>query len=590
MGDRQLNARRDFIIGFRQGVRSVEMIDLAKRGGGGFGQRLVLAVQQILQRGNRFDAAANAERIDHADQRTALQLAKAGKQGVFRFRAWNALQRKAGDVGHRFVKQQFAERRDAIGAANDGQLAASEPLRFIGGACFQHPGQGLANARTLLLGFRFANHGLHFDQRRAALAKLIRSDSFHRIRQRIGGGLRRQGLFRFRSAGRGARLRRGGGLCRLLFCSGFGLRLSCGSRSGRRLRLFRFNFRLGGGLGSWLGFRRRRSLGFGRGRRLRLFRFNFRLGGGLGFFFLRHGLLRRRRRGRGFHARRGVGLQIAQGELNAVEIMLQNGRQPVHVRIMAKRAIEHASLAVLANPGNAKVAIGPLDARLRHVGFLDIEAKQHTQGLARIVVLDLINLVGDFEAFAFEGGVDGIIRIVDFDRYGFGGAPGMAIEEAADHFAEFGPVLAEVRGGMYADDAFAALDVIEKRLLIRFGREKIAGRACAIVEAHGIEFFQVVRFQHRRIVGDYGLERAGFFGDDFQGFGAVGNRAVIKACRASQNKHRPRLGGLRLRCQFSGCRLDLFHIVGRHGLPLRCRVSAPRGDRRQHQQTGAKRA
>ena len=74
------------------------------------------------------------------------------------------------------------------------------------------------------------------------------------------------------------------------------------------------------------------------------------------------GLQLRRRTGR------CIGRQITQGILDPGQIMLQNGRIPPDLLIVAERAVEDASSAEFADPAQRVVVVGPVaacgDARL----------------------------------------------------------------------------------------------------------------------------------------------------------------------------------------------------------------------------------
>ena len=74
---------------------------------------------------------------------------------------------------------------------------------------------------------------------------------------------------------------------------------------------------------------------------------------------------------------RGIGRQVADGELGSGQYVFEEERVPVGLDGVAEGGVEHSALAVLSHPGDGVVLVRPL-ARVRHL--VQIKAEQTGEG------------------------------------------------------------------------------------------------------------------------------------------------------------------------------------------------------------------
>ena len=164
---------------------------------------------------------------------------------------------------------------------------------------------------------------------------------------------------------------------------------------------------------------------------------------------------------------------------------------------MAEGRVEHAPFAVLADPGQRKIAIGPLDARFLqiHGGF--VQPQQDADAVAR-EILHLVDLVAQNEGprQVARGGVRGILD----DHPRREDVPRMAVEVRADQFAVFGPLVERVDRAVDAEEALAFVADEGQQRGFLFGVELELARG---VENDGVEKVEV-------------LEAAGALGDELR--------------------------------------------------------------------------
>lgn len=63
-----------------------------------------------------------------------------------------------------------------------------------------------------------------------------------------------------------------------------------------------------------------------------------------------------------FRGRRVIGLQVAQGVLDAVEVVPEHHRVGIDIEVVAQGAIEHAALAPGFDPGDREIVVGAVDS------------------------------------------------------------------------------------------------------------------------------------------------------------------------------------------------------------------------------------
>ena len=192
-------------------------------------------------------------------------------------------------------------------------------------------------------------------------------------------------------------------------------------------------------------------------------------------------------------ARCVVDLKIAQRVLYPGQVMPDHGAVQQDLDVMAQRAVEHASLAVPAHPGDREVVVLPLDAGdlvVAEVGH--VQAQQHAVDVTRIGTHDLIYLVPYEERPAAERGVQRVTWFVDLDRPGSVGGPGVVLELAAHHLGRLGPGEEVVYRRVEAGDPLAGLYEFEEVPAIALIFE---GEMSGVIEENEIELGQEVRLE-----------------------------------------------------------------------------------------------
>ena len=243
-----------------------------------------------------------------------------------------------------------------------------------------------------------------------------------------------------------------------------------------------------------------------------------------------------------------VDFEIAEGPLDAGEVVAKDERVPVHVVVVAEGAVEDAAFFPVAGPSDAEVFVLAFDAAEGHVGFLGVETEEHVDGFGIVGVLELIDLLFEVEVFAFEHGDEGVGFLAGFDLDADVGAcaPRVSVEVSVDHFSVFGPIVEGVCGGVDTDESAARLDEFHEVFLEAFGgfgggflfvvghfvevtfggHEGVHGGA---EEADGVELAELVDFEIGKVVGDDGGEGAGFFTEFGEGEFAGGDGCVAEA-------------------------------------------------------------
>ena len=150
------------------------------------------------------------------------------------------------------------------------------------------------------------------------------------------------------------------------------------------------------------------------------------------------------------------------GPGDAVHQVGEEARVGPHLLAMPERRVEHAPLVQGVGPGQAEVAVGALDALLRHVGARGVEAQQHLD-LAAVPVAELVDLVGQLEARAQVRG-RGVLRVLDLDRHLL--VPGMPVEVPADQLAVRRVFVERVGGAVDPGEAASRLDEVDQGFLV----------------------------------------------------------------------------------------------------------------------------
>lgn len=109
-----------------------------------------------------------------------------------------------------------------------------------------------------------------------------------------------------------------------------------------------------------------------------------------------------------FVAGNGAGGEVAEGELDACEVVLEDLGLGEDVWAVAERAVEDSAAAVAVDPADGEVVIGAFDVFLGEVGASGIEAEQDAELIARVWSFELVDFVDDLERGFSEGGGEGV--------------------------------------------------------------------------------------------------------------------------------------------------------------------------------------
>lgn len=246
---------------------------------------------------------------------------------------------------------------------------------------------------------------------------------------------------------------------------------------------------------------------------------------------------------------------VADGPLDASEVVAEHLGVPIHLVVVAQRAIKHAAFLPRTRPCHAEVPVRPLDAGACHVGLLRVQAEEHVNGLGVVGLFKLVNFLRKFDILAAKHRHKRVLLLpgLDLDADLDVGIPWMAIEATVDHPAVFRPLVEGVRGSVNADESAARFDetheiCLQPRLPVRgrflrvwrerfkfvpLGSEDVHGGA---EEANRIEFRQCVSLEIREIVADGHGERAGFFAHFFESDLAGGDGGVAEAVGLRENE------------------------------------------------------
>src|SRR5262249_19340165 len=134
--------------------------------------------------------------------------------------------------------------------------------------------------------------------------------------------------------------------------------------------------------------------------------------------------------------------------------LLENG---THIAIapgvleMAEREVKHAASAIGAHPGERKVAVGTIDALRVQIDGSPIECHQHAHVRPREVA-ELVELVDDMKVGA-DRAKAGELRIFNIDTSIL--RPGVAVKDATDQIAVFGPSIERIGRAVRTAEALA---------------------------------------------------------------------------------------------------------------------------------------
>ena len=233
-----------------------------------------------------------------------------------------------------------------------------------------------------------------------------------------------------------------------------------------------------------------------------------------------------------------VGLEVAEGVLDAGEDVVHHGGVGVDVLAVAEDFDEDTAFAFAADPAEGVVAVGALELLFGFVlvaHFDVVDAGEDVDVFAGEGVLHHgVGFVVDLELLAVEHGGERAFGVVDLDSEELRVAP-VIFEEAADHGVELGPGaggraggeglgrVVGVDGGVDADQAFAAANEVEQGLFA-------GGSGCGVfriveegqggaIEKDGVVLGEVLGGDVGGVVGDGGGVGAGLFAHGLNGGG-----------------------------------------------------------------------
>ena len=167
----------------------------------------------------------------------------------------------------------------------------------------------------------------------------------------------------------------------------------------------------------------------------------------------------------------------------------------------ADRAVDNATAAVVAGPGEGVVVIGP-ECPFRRIALRVVDAEEDANATSGVRPVDAKELADVFERLAGEGSVQGVVGGIEFDDDSLVLCQ-VGCASPADHASELGPVflaaLFEISkpNGRSVDskESPAADDEFDQILTEGRVGEQVADR---VVQADGVELFEVFLFKDGR--------------------------------------------------------------------------------------------
>ena len=230
----------------------------------------------------------------------------------------------------------------------------------------------------------------------------------------------------------------------------------------------------------------------------------------------------------------GIGLQIAQRELNAVEDMLQDLSIEEHLLVVAETAVENAALAVILDPDDGIIEILPAAP----VGLVNLDGYQYPL-LAAVVVPEPVNLVAGSKVRTRPTLDDGVPGILHNQRPCAAAAPGTAVDLPPYQLRVLHPFLAaRIRCGVQTAPAAAVADIVQQRAALGIRREGSlhCGR---IVKKNHVELLQVFEREVLLVVIEYGGVGTGLRAEKIQHQVDYGDAFVHVVARLGIHEHLP---------------------------------------------------